>query len=43
MWPVKQVQIEARIVTIDEGDIDELGVRLGYFEYRWQQHRGWFN
>ncbi|GHA44328.1 type IV pilus secretin PilQ [Photobacterium aphoticum] len=27
--PVKQVQIEARIVTIDEGDIDELGVRWG--------------
>lgn len=27
--PVKQVQIEARIVTVDEGDIDELGVRWG--------------
>lgn len=27
--PVKQVQIEARIVTINEGDIDELGVRWG--------------
>ncbi len=27
--PVKQVQIEARIVTMDEGDIDELGVRWG--------------
>ncbi|PSV15411.1 type IV pilus secretin PilQ [Photobacterium kishitanii] len=27
--PVKQVQIEARIVTIDEGNIDELGVRWG--------------
>ncbi|MCD9537538.1 type IV pilus secretin PilQ [Photobacterium carnosum] len=27
--PIKQVQIEARIVTIDEGNIDELGVRWG--------------
>ncbi|ORT51822.1 fimbrial protein [Vibrio sp. qd031] len=27
--PVKQVQIEARIVTVDEGDLDELGVRWG--------------
>nr|WP_240478253.1 type IV pilus secretin PilQ family protein [Photobacterium aquae] len=27
--PVDQVQIEARIVTVDEGDIDELGVRWG--------------
>ena len=27
--PVRQVQIEARIVTIDEGNIDELGVRWG--------------
>lgn len=27
--PVKQVQIEARIVTINEGDLDELGVRWG--------------
>ncbi|MGF1699928.1 type IV pilus secretin PilQ family protein [Photobacterium makurazakiensis] len=27
--PVKQVQIEARIVTVNEGDIDELGVRWG--------------
>jgi type IV pilus secretin PilQ/predicted competence protein len=27
--PVKQVQIEARIVTINEGDVDELGVRWG--------------
>ncbi len=26
---MKQVQIEARIVTIDEGNIDELGVRWG--------------
>ncbi|OIQ25401.1 type IV pilus secretin PilQ [uncultured Vibrio sp.] len=28
--PVKQVQIEARIVTINEGNLDELGVRWGY-------------
>ncbi len=27
--PVKQVQIEARIVTVNEGDVDELGVRWG--------------
>ncbi|MGF1724569.1 type IV pilus secretin PilQ [Photobacterium nomapromontoriensis] len=27
--PVKQVQIEARIVTVNEGDMDELGVRWG--------------
>ncbi|MCW8329642.1 type IV pilus secretin PilQ family protein [Photobacterium sp. SDRW27] len=27
--PVKQVHIEARIVTVNEGDIDELGVRWG--------------
>ncbi|MEZ9298299.1 type IV pilus secretin PilQ [Vibrio splendidus] len=27
--PVKQVQIEARIVTVTEGNIDELGVRWG--------------
>ncbi|WEM42491.1 type IV pilus secretin PilQ family protein [Photobacterium sp. DA100] len=27
--PVQQVEIEARIVTINEGDIDELGVRWG--------------
>jgi type IV pilus assembly protein PilQ len=27
--PVKQVQIEARIVTIKEGEVDELGVRWG--------------
>ncbi|MGL6026313.1 MAG: type IV pilus secretin PilQ [Vibrio sp.] len=27
--PVKQVQIEARIVTVKEGNIDELGVRWG--------------
>ncbi|CAM2987520.1 NolW-like domain-containing protein [Vibrio rarus] len=27
--PVKQVQIEARIVTINEGEMDELGVRWG--------------
>lgn len=27
--PVKQVHIEARIVTINEGDIDELSVRWG--------------
>ncbi|MCV5662919.1 hypothetical protein OFN50_28215, partial [Escherichia coli] len=25
--PVKQVQIEARIVTISEGNMDELGIR----------------
>ncbi|GAD88013.1 DNA utilization protein HofQ [Vibrio halioticoli NBRC 102217] len=28
--PVKQVQIEARIVTINEGELDELGVRWGF-------------
>ncbi|CAH1530116.1 Type IV pilus biogenesis protein PilQ [Vibrio owensii] len=28
--PVKQVQIEARIVTINEGNTDELGVRWGF-------------
>ena len=28
--PVKQVQIEARIVTINEGDLDELGIRWGF-------------
>ncbi len=28
--PVKQVQIEARIVTVNEGDLEELGVRWGY-------------
>lgn len=28
--PVKQVQIEARIVTVNEGNLDELGVRWGY-------------
>ncbi|EEX93492.1 type 4 pili secretin pilQ [Vibrio orientalis CIP 102891 = ATCC 33934] len=28
--PVKQVQIEARIVTVHEGNLDELGVRWGY-------------
>jgi type IV pilus assembly protein PilQ len=28
--PVKQVQIEARIVTINEGNLDELGIRWGY-------------
>ncbi|MGD8111430.1 type IV pilus secretin PilQ [Vibrio sp. TRT 17S01] len=27
--PVKQVQIEARIVSVNEGDLDELGVRWG--------------
>ncbi|WP_406707683.1 type IV pilus secretin PilQ [Vibrio methylphosphonaticus] len=27
--PVKQVQIEARIVTINEGNMDELGIRWG--------------
>lgn len=27
--PVQQVQIEARVVTVNEGDIDELGVRWG--------------
>ncbi|ENM3912920.1 type IV pilus secretin PilQ family protein [Vibrio cholerae] len=27
--PVKQVQIEARIVTVKEGNLDELGVRWG--------------
>ncbi|KII77713.1 type IV pilus secretin PilQ [Vibrio renipiscarius] len=28
--PVKQVQIEARIVTVSEGNLDELGVRWGF-------------
>ncbi len=28
--PVKQVQIEARIVTVSEGNMDELGVRWGF-------------
>lgn len=28
--PVKQVQIEARIVTIREGNMDELGIRWGF-------------
>ncbi|OED98909.1 hypothetical protein A1QE_00775 [Vibrio breoganii ZF-55] len=28
--PVKQVQIEARIVTINEGELDEIGVRWGF-------------
>lgn len=28
--PIKQVQIEARIVTISEGHLDELGVRWGF-------------
>ncbi|GEA51349.1 hypothetical protein VIN01S_21530 [Vibrio inusitatus NBRC 102082] len=28
--PVKQVQIEARIVTINEGELDEVGVRWGF-------------
>lgn len=28
--PVKQVQIEARIVTVHEGNLDELGVRWGF-------------
>ncbi|WP_217540105.1 type IV pilus secretin PilQ [Vibrio metschnikovii] len=27
--PVKQVQIEARIVTVNEGNLDELGIRWG--------------
>ncbi len=27
---IKQVQIEARIVTVDEGDLSELGVRWGF-------------
>lgn len=27
--PVQQVEIEARIVTVNEGDVDELGVRWG--------------
>ena len=27
--PVEQVEIEARIVTVNEGDVDELGVRWG--------------
>ena len=27
--PVQQVEIEARIVTVNEGDLDELGVRWG--------------
>ncbi|KJY82648.1 fimbrial protein [Vibrio galatheae] len=28
--PVKQVQIEARIVTVNEGNLEELGVRWGF-------------
>lgn len=28
--PVKQVQIEARIVAVNEGNLDELGVRWGF-------------
>ncbi|MDF2155676.1 type IV pilus secretin PilQ family protein [Vibrio sp. CAU 1672] len=28
--PVKQVQIEARIVTVNEGNMDELGIRWGF-------------
>ncbi|OAJ93690.1 type IV pilus secretin PilQ [Vibrio bivalvicida] len=28
--PAKQVQIEARIVTVNEGNLDELGVRWGF-------------
>ncbi|ERB62616.1 hypothetical protein N779_25235, partial [Vibrio coralliilyticus OCN008] len=28
--PVKQVQIEARIVSLNEGDLQELGVRWGF-------------
>ncbi|MDC5820227.1 type IV pilus secretin PilQ family protein [Vibrio europaeus] len=28
--PVKQVQIEARIVTVNEGNLNELGVRWGF-------------
>ena len=28
--PVKQVQIEARIVSVSEGNLDELGVRWGF-------------
>ncbi|CCN47802.1 putative Type IV pilus secretin PilQ [Vibrio nigripulchritudo MADA3029] len=28
--PVKQVQIEARIVTVTEGELEELGVRWGF-------------
>ncbi|MDV5046694.1 type IV pilus secretin PilQ [Vibrio diabolicus] len=28
--PVKQVQIEARIVSINEGNMDELGIRWGF-------------
>nr|WP_086940699.1 type IV pilus secretin PilQ family protein [Thaumasiovibrio occultus] len=28
---IRQVQIEARIVTVDEGDLSELGVRWGMF------------
>ncbi|NVC94340.1 type IV pilus secretin PilQ family protein [Vibrio natriegens] len=28
--PVKQVQIEARIVTVSEGNMDELGIRWGF-------------
>jgi type IV pilus assembly protein PilQ len=28
--PVKQVQIEARIVTVREGNMDELGIRWGF-------------
>tara|TARA_Y100001956_G_scaffold81093_1_gene97757 strand:- start:91 stop:1800 length:1710 start_codon:yes stop_codon:yes gene_type:complete len=28
--PIKQVQIEARIVSVNEGNLDELGVRWGF-------------
>lgn len=29
--PAKQVQIEARIVSVNEGHLDELGIRWGYY------------
>ncbi|WP_446751445.1 type IV pilus secretin PilQ [Vibrio sp. S9_S30] len=32
--PVKQVQIEARIVTVTEGELEELGVRWGFSSTR---------
>lgn len=49
--PVKQVQIEARIVSVNEGNLDELGVRWGVMSQRGDlriggsvtQHRGQAN
>jgi len=38
--PVKQVQIEARIVTVNEGDLEELGVRWGYSSHNGNKTSG---